>query len=705
MRQLALLACLVVPNLASAQPLQLWHAYGGAEEEALREAARAFEEASGEDVELLSVAFGAYLAKLQSAIPTGRGPDVFIDAHERLATYVAADLIRPVDTTLDLDATSVAALRYGPDDASWGVPLSRKCAALYVNTELVRIPGVLGDLWSERSEGVTPLAMEAENAYYVAALLHANGGALFDEGTYAFEGEEAETTVRMLREWLDAGIIPEEANGELVARMFRSGHAAAAISGPWFAPDLPPDLSWQVVPLPFLEQGGGRMRPFVTVEAAFVSRDADPRAESLARFLADRQAASIRARVGRQVVTLRPIWDQLQDDEFLDTFRRAADAGVVMPTHPRMRQVFEPAMRALRKVLRGNEDVTDSLRAGALTYADDTRAQPSPTSPTPYLIAFGLFLLAIVLRWVSRLRDPEMRVAIRESMPAYRYLVHAFIAVALLVILPLAVGAATSLFAGSGRELHFAGLANYADILGARGGDLFGHRSFYLVLLVTILWTVVNLALHVGIGVALALLLNRDGLRFRGTYRVLLILPWAVPNYVTALAWKGMFHRQFGAINAILESVGVDRVSWFGQWSTAFAANVSTNVWLGFPFMMVVTLGALSAIPKDLYEAAAVDGATPWQRFRHVTWPMIASSLAPAVAMGAVWTFNMFNVVFLVSAGEPDGSTEILVSEAYRWAFTRGNQYGYAAAYAVLIFGVLWISTRLVGRKLSRGEA
>ena len=704
MRALIVALALLLPTGVHAQALKLWHAYGGAEEEALRQAVRAYEAATGERVELLSVAFGAYLSKLQSAIPTGRGPDVFIDAHERLATYVQADLIRPLTLDLDLDASSVAALEYGPRAETWGVPLSLKCAALYLNTRLVQVPGVLSDLWREPTEGVTPLAMEAENAYYVAALLHATGGALFDDGTYAFEGEEAETTVRMLREWLDAGILPEEANGELVARMFRSGNAAAAISGPWFAPDLPDDLDWMVIPLPYLERGGGRMRPFVTVEAAFVARDADPRAEALARFLADRDAALIRARTGRQVVTLRPLWDELGDDEFLQTFRRAANAGVVMPTHPRMRQVFEPAMRALRQVLRGNEPIPDALRAGAQTFADDTRAQPTPTSPTPYLVVFGLLLLALVLRWVSRLKDPAMRVAIRESMPAYRYLVHAFIAVALLVVLPLAVGAATSLFAGSGRELHFAGLANYADILGARGGELFGHRSFYAVLFVTVLWTVVNLALHVGIGVALALLLNRDGLRFRGTYRVLLILPWAVPNYVTALAWKGMFHRQFGAINAILESVGVDRVSWFASWATAFTANVTTNVWLGFPFMMVVTLGALSAIPKDLYEAAAVDGATPWQRFRHVTWPMIASSLAPAVAMGAVWTFNMFNVVFLVSAGEPDGSTEILVSEAYRWAFTRGNQYGYAAAYAVLIFGVLWVGTRLFGRRLSGGE-
>jgi len=205
-------------------------------------------------------------------------------------------------------------------------------------------------------------------------------------------------------------------------------------------------------------------------------------------------------------------------------------------------------------------------------------------------------------------------------------------------------------------------------------------------------------ALHLVIGVFLALLLHRPYLRMKALYRVLLILPWAVPNYVTALAWKGMFHRQFGAVNALLTSLGAEPVSWFSHWTTAFSANVATNVWLGFPFMMVVTLGALTSIPKDVYEAAAVDGANAWQRFRLITAPMLVPFLAPAVAMGSVWTFNMFNVVFLVSGGEPDGSTEILVSEAYRWAFTRGNQYGYAAAYAVLIFLILLVSTRVASK-------
>ncbi|MEO5726631.1 MAG: sugar ABC transporter permease, partial [Byssovorax sp.] len=176
--------------------------------------------------------------------------------------------------------------------------------------------------------------------------------------------------------------------------------------------------------------------------------------------------------------------------------------------------------------------------------------------------------------------------------------------------------------------------------------------------------------------------------------RVLLVVPWAVPSYVTALVWKGMFHRQFGAVNALLALVGAPPVSWFSRFATAFTANVVTNAWLGFPFMMVVTLGALAAIPREVLEAAEVDGATPWQRFTRVTFPLLRPTLAPAVVLGAVWTFNMFNVVFLVSGGEPDGRTEILVSEAYRWAFTRENQYGYAAAYAVLIFLMLFVTTR-----------
>jgi arabinogalactan oligomer/maltooligosaccharide transport system permease protein len=271
-------------------------------------------------------------------------------------------------------------------------------------------------------------------------------------------------------------------------------------------------------------------------------------------------------------------------------------------------------------------------------------------------------------------------------------------------VVPFLVGASVSLFEQHDGQWTFVGLSNFWSILSSADWPVFGPQSFYFALAVTILWTLANVVLHVSIGVALALLLREPWLQLRGLYRVLLILPWAIPNYITALLWKGMFHRQFGAINALLGLVGLEPVSWFGQFSTAFAANLVTNTWLGFPFMMVVTLGALQAIPRELEQAAELDGATGWQRFWRVTLPLLKPALLPAVILGSVWTFNMFNIIYLVSAGEPDGSTEILISEGYKWAFTRGHRYGYAAAYAVLIFGVLVIysrmGNRLAGRKV-----
>jgi arabinogalactan oligomer/maltooligosaccharide transport system permease protein len=267
-----------------------------------------------------------------------------------------------------------------------------------------------------------------------------------------------------------------------------------------------------------------------------------------------------------------------------------------------------------------------------------------------------------------------------------------------LVFVPFAVGAGMSLFQYDGASWSFVGFANFVDILAARDVPLSDPLSFYYTLLVTALWTVANVTLHVTLGVGLALALRDPLLKLRAVYRVLLIVPWAVPNYITALIWKGLFHRQLGAVNQLLALVGVQPVSWFAHFWTAFTANLATNVWLGFPFFLVTTLGALSRIPKELEEAAALDGATRWQRLRAIVLPLLAPALLPSVILGAVWTFNMFNVVFLVSGGEPDGATDILVSQAYRWAFTRGHRYGYAAAYAVLIFVALVVQDALARR-------
>src|SRR5690606_20360011 len=132
--------------------------------------------------------------------------------------------------------------------------------------------------------------------------------------------------------------------------------------------------------------------------------------------------------------------------------------------------------------------------------------------------------------------------------PAYAYVAHAVLAIGVLVVLPLFLGALTSLLGGSIQNLkeigwnNYVGLYNFAQIITARGGELFGTGSFYTVLIVTVAWALINVFFHVAIGVALALVLSRPVMRLRALYRVLLIIPWAVPSYVTALAWKGMFH-------------------------------------------------------------------------------------------------------------------------------------------------------------------
>jgi len=286
---------------------------------------------------------------------------------------------------------------------------------------------------------------------------------------------------------------------------------------------------------------------------------------------------------------------------------------------------------------------------------------------------------------------------------AYAYLAPTLLSVGLLVFVPFALGVALAFTRHQRGELVWVGLQNFVEILS--GGDyaLTHPLNFYFTLGVTVLWTVLNVALHTTLGLTLALLLNRGGLRLRGIYRALLIVPWAIPSYITALIWRGMFHQQYGLINHALGALGLEPVAWMGSFWGAMAANVATNTWLGFPFMMVVSLGALQSVPRDLYEAADLAGATPWQRFRHITLPLLAPALSPAVVLGSVWTFNMFNVIYLVSGGQPGGATDILITEAYRWAFEQ-DRYGYAAAYSLVVFVILLAYARLTQRLTRAAE-
>ncbi|MFN0157718.1 MAG: carbohydrate ABC transporter permease [Bacteroidota bacterium] len=230
--------------------------------------------------------------------------------------------------------------------------------------------------------------------------------------------------------------------------------------------------------------------------------------------------------------------------------------------------------------------------------------------------------------------------------------------------------------------------------------------DFYVIFLKTIIWTIVNVFFHVVIGVFLALILNQKDIKGKPIFRTLLILPWAVPQYIVALTWRGMFNYEYGSINIILNKyLNLPMVEWLKSPTEAFIACIITNVWLGFPFMMVIALGALQSIPHELYEAADIDGASWHHKLWNITLPLIRPVMIPAITLGTVWTFNNLNIVWLVSnAGEPSDQTHILVSFVYKAAFNL-YRYGYAAALSMVIFAILLVFSLTFMRKTKATEA
>lgn len=245
------------------------------------------------------------------------------------------------------------------------------------------------------------------------------------------------------------------------------------------------------------------------------------------------------------------------------------------------------------------------------------------------------------------------------------------------------------------------------DVIGfEQYAAVFREPAFWRILLKTVLWTATNIVFHVAIGVFLAVLLHQKFIAGKNLWRVLLILPWALPQYITALTWRGMFNYEYGAVNlAITKFMNLPPVEWLTSPFEAFLAAILTNVWLGFPFMMVVALGGLQSIPQELYEAADVDGASAWRKFWTVTAPLLRPVMIPAITLGIVWTFNNINVVWLVSnGGEPNDQTHILVSYVYEAAFTM-YRFSWAAAISMIIFVILFVFTQALLRRSRASEA
>ncbi|WBB65070.1 ABC transporter permease subunit [Micromonospora sp. WMMD812] len=209
-----------------------------------------------------------------------------------------------------------------------------------------------------------------------------------------------------------------------------------------------------------------------------------------------------------------------------------------------------------------------------------------------------------------------------------------------------------------------------------------------------------------GMGIALAL----HSPRMRGTnlYRVLLILPYAMPSFAMLLVWRDMFNTDFGLINNLF-GLGVD---WFGQDWSARAAVLLVQLWLGYPYMFLVTTGALQAIPSELTEATSVDGASPWQSFRAVTLPLLLVALSPLLIASFAYNFNNINAIWFTTEGGPfpadnprNGATDLLITYTYRLAFgAQGAEFGTAATVSIFIFAIVATVSAISFRRTRKQE-
>jgi arabinogalactan oligomer / maltooligosaccharide transport system permease protein len=264
------------------------------------------------------------------------------------------------------------------------------------------------------------------------------------------------------------------------------------------------------------------------------------------------------------------------------------------------------------------------------------------------------------------------------------------------------------------RPAQFVGLENYSDILTNDPqfvAQLGGTFNFWRQLTFNLWWTFSNVGFHVVLGVLIAVLLNIEGLWGRKIYRAIYILPMVLPGIVIATVWRNMFDDQYGAVNQLLSLFAGQPISirWFNQIEPpipgvplplSYYAMLITNIWLGWPFMTIVATGALQSIPKEMYEAASIDGATGPQQFWRVTLPLLRPAMVPAAMVGIVTTFNLFHVIYFMSAGGPLGQTEIMVTQAFN--LINVNQlYGVAAAFCVIIALVL-IPIFLITNRISR---
>jgi len=372
---LLLTAALALPGLAAAQGAKLvvWHAYRGGEKAAFEKVIAAYNARPGTKVKVdpLAVPFDAFADKVSAAVPRGKGPDVFIYAQDRMGGWIeAGNTVEPIDFFVD-DAlkktfipTTIEALTYR--GSLWGLPLDFKVITLIYNKKLLaRPPATTAELYkvgaslTNKASGKFGLAWAYNDFYYVASLLNGNGGAVFGPGTRPTLNAPANVKgMEQLQAWNRAGFMPAEPSVALITSLFNEGKSAMVFSGPWFLGEIAPGVDYGLATLPAISEAGGQpMRPWMTVEGAFIASPSKQKeaAFEFVKYLTGVEAAKVLALEGRFTPAVKAVYEDpaVAKDAQIAAFKKQVEVAVPMPNVPEMTMVWSPATTALNKINAG----------------------------------------------------------------------------------------------------------------------------------------------------------------------------------------------------------------------------------------------------------------------------------------------------------------------------------------------------------------
>lgn len=609
-------------------------------------------------------------ANLQQAAPSGQGPDIVIGAHDWVGELSVNGVIAPVDLGgREEEFLDVAVDGFTVNNQVFGLPVAVEAIALFRNTDLVpEAPAT----WEEVEE--TALRLQEEGAvdqglviaaepealpYFNQPFLTAYGGYVFghsgggyDTSDVGLDSPGALEAAAAVREWVSEGLINPNITGDLMQEFFGRGQAAFAISGPWSLIQggrgfEETGVPFDVTPIPpltaylaFTNYGTGNLlTKDQAIEQIEVQSLVTP--PDAARY----EAVPLATEGGDVALLLT----DAEGSQFLGT----GDGLQPVPDG----ELGDYRELSVRESLELTEELHD-LRVPVEEGAIQLSTLRTATTRVPLLVY----------------DDGEDTVTNEQTGVVYRPVEGTFTSEDGAIVTP------------GWREVI--GVDNFLRAFtspAVRG-------PFFRVFVWTYVFALLSVLTTFALGLALAVAFNDDRMRSRRFYRLLFVVPYALPSFLTALIWGGMLNQEFGAVNQLFNT----NLPWLTDpWLVRFSILL-VNLWLGFPYMFLITTGALTGIPGGLLEAARVDGATGLQAFRRVTFPLLLISVAPLLIGSFAFNFNNFNIIYLLTRGNPPiegaqtpaGHSDILISYTYRLAFEGqgGADYGFAAAISVLIF-------------------